>query len=414
MENDDVDVLQVLDGAQLVRFSPSCRQLISAASLRQSEAVLGFYFHGPSATDATALQTFYERLKRCEPTRTFEIISIGADDGDALTLTENNPWLSLVDRDRKVELMKAAKVNSCPALVLVDAVSGSIITRNGHVHVAEDPDGKCFPWWPRSLSEILEDGSLVSNDGRVVVPRDRFKDCVKGLYFSAHWCPPCKAFTPQLVHTYNSLKEGGQRLEVIFVSSDRSRESFERYFSSMPWLAVPYDDERRRRKLASILRVQGIPTLVILDEKNKVLTRNGRLEIVDDPEGLNFPWRPRPVEQLTEKHSSKLNEGPCVILFTDGADKDVEQGRTLLSRAAERFNAECPSLGFFVGGDSTVCDSLREVAHLEDEVPLLVIVDIPKGKKYVFDEDTDVTEEVVLDFTQRFIQKELDGRPLQE
>ena len=22
------------------------------------------------------------------------------------------------------------------------------------------------------------------------------------LYFSAHWCPPCRGFTPQLVETY--------------------------------------------------------------------------------------------------------------------------------------------------------------------------------------------------------------------
>ena len=33
------------------------------------------------------------------------------------------------------------------------------------------------------------------------VPAADLDDCdVIGLYFSAHWCPPCKAFTPQLVY----------------------------------------------------------------------------------------------------------------------------------------------------------------------------------------------------------------------
>ena len=27
-----------------------------------------------------------------------------------------------------------------------------------------------------------------------------------GLYFSAHWCPPCRGFTPVLADTYNKIK----------------------------------------------------------------------------------------------------------------------------------------------------------------------------------------------------------------
>eukprot|EP00429_Kryptoperidinium_foliaceum_P089782 CAMPEP_0176203764 /NCGR_PEP_ID=MMETSP0121_2-20121125/10745_1 /TAXON_ID=160619 /ORGANISM="Kryptoperidinium foliaceum, Strain CCMP 1326" /LENGTH=87 /DNA_ID=CAMNT_0017542673 /DNA_START=66 /DNA_END=325 /DNA_ORIENTATION=- len=56
------------------------------------------------------------------------------------------------------------------------------------------------------------------------------------LYFSAHWCPPCRGFTPQLAEWYSKdLK--GKGLEVVFVSSDRSEEDFSGYFKEMPWLA---------------------------------------------------------------------------------------------------------------------------------------------------------------------------------
>ena len=65
---------------------------------------------------------------------------------------------------------------------------------------------------------------------------------VVGLYFSAHWCPPCRAFTPKLADWYNKVKSGenGEKFEIAFVSSDRDEKSFNEYFAEMPWHAVSY------------------------------------------------------------------------------------------------------------------------------------------------------------------------------
>lgn len=38
---------------------------------------------------------------------------------------------------------------------------------------------------------------------------------VIGIYFSAHWCPPCKKFTPLLIDAYNTLKERGEPFEIM-------------------------------------------------------------------------------------------------------------------------------------------------------------------------------------------------------
>ena len=89
-----------------------------------------------------------------------------------------------------------------------------------------------------------------------------------GLYFSAHWCPPCRRFTPMLVEAYNHLKEEypSHGLEIVFVSSDRSETEFTEYFASMPWMALPYDATRMRKQQISMrYGIQGIPGLVILD-----------------------------------------------------------------------------------------------------------------------------------------------------
>ena len=66
---------------------------------------------------------------------------------------------------------------------------------------------------------------------------------IVGLYFSAHWCPPCRAFTPQLAKWYRDFKKGenGSKFEIVFVSSDRDEKSFKEYYSEMPWLALPYE-----------------------------------------------------------------------------------------------------------------------------------------------------------------------------
>ena len=66
---------------------------------------------------------------------------------------------------------------------------------------------------------------------------------VVGFYFSAHWCPPCRAFTPQLVQWYHNVKKGtnGEKFDIVFLSSDKDLSEFKEYFREMPWFAVPYE-----------------------------------------------------------------------------------------------------------------------------------------------------------------------------
>lgn len=98
-----------------------------------------------------------------------------------------------------------------------------------------------------------------------------------GIYFSAHWCPPCRAFTPQLVKTYNSLKKDGKSFEVVFVSSDRSENGMYDYMKNakMPWLALPFAS-KHKGKLAQKFGVRGIPRLVVIDADGKVLSNDAR------------------------------------------------------------------------------------------------------------------------------------------
>merc|ERR1711964_265693 len=142
-----------------------------------------------------------------------------------------------------------------------------------------------------TMAKALIGPKVVSKNGEVATA-DLFRDTsVVGLYFSAHWCPPCRGFTPVLAEFYKKMKDAGKDFEVIFVSSDRDQASFDEYYAEMPWHALSWENKDSKGKLSTEYGVSGIPTLILLDGKDETtINTNGRQVVCDDPEGANFPW----------------------------------------------------------------------------------------------------------------------------
>lgn len=84
------------------------------------------------------------------------------------------------------------------------------------------------------------------------------------LYFSAHWCHPCRVFTRTLSHFYSSANSPATRVQVIFVSSDQDLLTFQAYYRLMPWLAVDYAEKGRRERLCKDFNVTCVPKLVLI------------------------------------------------------------------------------------------------------------------------------------------------------
>merc|ERR1719207_469705 len=95
------------------------------------------------------------------------------------------------------------------------------------------------------------------------------------VYFSAHWCPPCRGFTPKLAEFYTKHAEA-KGFEVVFVSSDKDQSAFDDYYGDMPWLALPYEKRDEKDALSKKYKVQGIPSLIVLGPDGKVITKEGR------------------------------------------------------------------------------------------------------------------------------------------
>jgi nucleoredoxin len=95
------------------------------------------------------------------------------------------------------------------------------------------------------------------------------------VYFSASWCGPCKAFTPDLVRWYNENKPKHPEFELIFVSRDHDENAMEAYMAEdkMPWPALKFSKNERAKNVMA-LAGSGIPCLVFLDADGKVLSHS--------------------------------------------------------------------------------------------------------------------------------------------
>ncbi len=109
-----------------------------------------------------------------------------------------------------------------------------------------------------------------------------------GIYFSAHWCPPCRKFTPELAGLYKEIMAAGKRFGVVFVSSDRDQASFHEYFRKMPWVALDYAQRDLQESLSKLFKVEGIPALVLVDPKTGAFTTKGDAKVALG--AAAFPW----------------------------------------------------------------------------------------------------------------------------
>jgi len=131
----------------------------------------------------------------------------------------------------------------------------------------------------------------------VLAETDRAKlaNGIVAVYHSAHWCGPCKSFTPFLAKVYAVAQAHNLPFEIVFASHDRDLDSFTSYRKSMPWKALPFvedgeeegegeeDKQSLSAQLSKTFGVASLPTLIITHPATqRVLTVNGRNDIIKD------------------------------------------------------------------------------------------------------------------------------------
>jgi len=234
-----------------------------------------------------------------------------------------------------------------------------------------------------------------------------------GLYFSAHWCPPCRGFTPKLAEFYTKgLKD---KMEIFFVSSDRDQKAFDEYFAEMPWQALPFEKRAEKNTLSDMFGVSGIPSFVVLNSDGTVITTDGRSKVMNDPDGEKLPlgWLPQPFNDVNDDPSD-LNEETCLIALGD----DEAMHAAVKAVAEEHYTAagkdiDAMPFRFFSGPDGGVVGQVRNLTGIPDGSKLLLL-DIPDDGAFYLCEKDAASPDVVRDFLNDYQAKKLERQQLQK
>ncbi|KAM0965196.1 hypothetical protein ACFX2C_021138 [Malus domestica] len=322
--------------------------------------IVGLYFslslYGPCVEFTPKLVEAHDKLKANG--ENFEIVLVPLDDDEESfkQYFEKMPWFSLPIGDKSVQkLARYFELSTLPTVVIIGA-DGKTLGAN--VADAIDEHGSlAYPFTPEKFAELVEiekakekaqtlESILISGDRNFVIGKDGTQIPVTDLvgknillYFSAHWCPPCRAFLPKLVEAYHGIKAKDDAFEVIFISSDRDQGSFDEFFATMPWLALPFGDSRKAF-LSRKFKVQGIPMLIAIGPTGQTVTKEARnlimrhganaypfteervKEIEAEFEEMAKGWPEKLKSALHEKHELVLSKRTAFVC--DGCEEPGE------------------------------------------------------------------------------------------
>jgi nucleoredoxin len=398
---------------------------VDTAAALSGKTAIGIYFSAhwcpPCRGFTPKLAQWYKDSLKAKG---MEVVFVSSDkDEDSFKeYYGEQPWLAVPfgNKEVKAALNKKFKVQGIPSFVIVDG-EGKTITKDGRSAVSEDPEGKNFPWKPKTMKEIFEGVQLVSKTGKVGVQEAFAGKKAVGLYFSAHWCPPCRGFTPKLKEWYEKdLKANG--LEIVFVSSDRDEASFKEYYGEQPWLALDFADRDSKGHLSKACKVDGIPSFTIIDPSDfSIINAEGRAAVTGDPQGKELPWKPKPVGDLAAGPGS-INEIPTVLIFCESAS-DAEKDSilaTVTPIAKEYMDAatdDDPEYAFLLAKSTgDLSDRIRKMTSLDSQ-PLsttMILIDIPSDGAFHVAPAGGITSDSVRDFISKHKAGSLERKQLSQ
>ncbi|KAM7268995.1 hypothetical protein ACFE04_024492 [Oxalis oulophora] len=299
--------------------------LVSALEGKMVGLYLSIHARESCQDYAVKLVEVYKKLN--EKGENFEIVWISLDhEEDSFKQgLESVPWLALPFEDKLCDkLAQYFELSSLPRVVIIGPDGKTL--NNDVTNLIEEHGVEAYPFSPEKVVELaliekerLEtqtlESILVQGDADFVIEKDGSKVPISELvgknillYFSAHWCPPCRTFTPELIKVYHEIKVTDNSFEIIFISSDRSQSAFNEYFSTMPWLALPFEDPRKKL-LSKKFKLKGIPAAIVIGPSGQTIATKAR-DLIYAHGAAAFPFTKEHVKHLEEKLDEEAKKLP--------------------------------------------------------------------------------------------------------
>ncbi len=207
---------------------------------------------------------------------------------------------------------------------------------------------------PRKVTPLQAtlDAAVVNSEGATIEAPPLLETDYLLLYFSAHWCPPCRTFTPKFVAFYNA-HGGGKLFHALLVSSDKSEGEMFAYMreTQMPWPAIRFGSASAE-SLKETYSGDGIPRLVLVNPQGEV--------IADSFEGKKY---------LGPQHV--LNYLQKQLGIVDSSPTSVKPKPSSGEKFTERFTLN----GLAKRGDQNIAIINGNVASIGTEVEPGVVVE---------------------------------------
>lgn len=274
-----------------------------------------------------------------------------------------------------------------PSLYLFE--KGEVYQTNGRAAVM---DKRHFPYREATMDQCLS--AVIDGAGNQVDLEELKSKKTLAIYFSAHWCPPCRGFTPELAKTYNAMvaRAGDSKdFEFIFVSKDKDLEAFQGYFKEMPWKALNFKADNftlLRETLNTKFGVRGIPALGLMTPDGTILRKNARQAVDSDKTGESFPWPAKKICDIDSPFMIMDNfvNTPSIILMLDNLDDKVQEAAM---KCWEKHANEQHALGgkrecfHFTAKGGNLASRIRELCLQVKDDNRMILLDNATASYYV-------------------------------
>jgi nucleoredoxin len=401
-------------GETLYKSSDNTTTTPSNALTGKDYVLLYFSAHWcpPCRRFTPILIEFYNKMKE---DKNIELVFCSLDhkEEEYKDYTSSMPWLSMPFNAKETKVM-ASKYDAkgIPHLVVVDGKTGELITKDGTEGVREDSEGAKFPWRPKSFADVWPSQILANKDTATaenkLLDTDSLKDKYLMLYFSAHWCPPCRAFTPKLSEAYTKLKAERDDFELVFISSDKDEAQFNEYFGEMSFCALPYELRDEKAALSKVFEVSGIPQLSMVGpvsddgSGNRPLINKNIRSFIESESFSDFPFYKKNYGSVDG--ADEIGEVKSMIIFHENGDDEEQEEiknivKALASKVKESEKYKDMNIHWALSNKG-LGERIRSVTKLPamSEEPTMIILDIPDSNAYYKSSVTDITVESAMAF----------------
>ncbi|XP_064966602.1 probable nucleoredoxin 1-1 [Musa acuminata AAA Group] len=288
--------------------------------------IVAFYFwynipdkYGGPNKLTLVLAEIYRKLK--EAGESFEVVLVPLDD-DKSSYEQglaSMPWLAIPFEDEGCEkLVRYFELwpFQLPTVLVIGA-DGKIMLKNYDRLISKYGvlAWEAFPFSKEQLDLLPEkakaaqtlESLLVAGDLDYVIGKEGLKVPVKELvgktillFFSIRRSGTCRGFLTHLIEEYHKIKHMDSAFEVVNISMDKDQDSFEEFFSGMPWLSLPFGDERKKSLKRTFQADIIYPSLVAIGPTGRTSTRNAMHSLATHGADA-YPFSEERIKELDQK-----------------------------------------------------------------------------------------------------------------